>query len=128
MLKLGHEHDEINVVADQHGSPTYSVDLANIIHQAIQKKIPYGIYHATNLGYTTWYDFTKLIFKKANVNCKVNPVTTEQFPRPAKRPLNSQLSKDKILKEGINIPNFEDALDRYLNVEINLKGNSSYEK
>ena len=128
MLKLGQEKDELNVVADQHGSPTYAVDLASIIHQAIEKEIPFGVYHATNQGYTTWYDFTKLILKKANIDCKVNPVTTEEFPRPAKRPFNSQLSKDKILKEGINIPTFEDALDRYLKVEINVKGENSDEK
>lgn len=118
MIKLGEEKDELNVVADQHGSPTYAVDLASIIHQAIEKGIPYGVYHTTNQGFTTWYDFTKLIFEKANISCKVNPVTTEEFPRPAKRPLNSQLSKDKILKEGINIPSYEDALDRYLKVEL----------
>ena len=118
MIKLGQEKDELNVVADQHGSPTYAVDLASIIHQAIEKGIPYGVYHTTNQGFTTWFDFTKLIFEKANISCKVNPVTTEEFPRPAKRPLNSQLSKDKILKEGINIPTFEDALDRYLKVEL----------
>lgn len=118
MIKLGQEKDELNVVADQHGSPTYAVDLASIIHQAIEKGIPYGVYHTTNQGFTTWFDFTKLIFEKANISCKVNPVTTEEFPRPAKRPLNSQLSKDKILKEGINIPSYEDALDRYLKVEL----------
>lgn len=118
MIKLGQEKDELNVVADQHGSPTYAVDLASIIHQAIEKGIPYGVYHTTNQGFTTWYDFTKLIFEKANISCKVNPVTTEEFPRPAKRPLNSQLSKDKILKEGINISSYEDALDRYLKVEL----------
>lgn len=118
MLKLGQEKEELNVVADQHGSPTYAVDLASIIHQAIEKRIPYGVYHTTNQGYTTWYDFTKLIFEKANINCKVNPVTTEEFPRPAKRPYNSQLSKGKILKEGVHIPSYEDALDRYLKLEL----------
>lgn len=118
MLKLGQEKEELNVVADQHGSPTYAVDLASIIHQAIEKRIPYGVYHTTNQGYTTWYDFTKLIFEKANINCKVNPVTTEEFPRPAKRPYNSQLSKEKILKEGVHIPSYEDALDRYLKLEL----------
>lgn len=118
MIKLGQEKDELNVVADQHGSPTYAVDLASIIHQAIEKGIPYGVYHTTNQGFTTWFDFTKLIFEKANISCKVNPVTTEEFPRPAKRPLNSQLSKDKILKQGIHIPSYEDALDRYLKVEL----------
>ena len=68
MIKLGQEKDELNVVADQHGSPTYAVDLASIIHQAIEKGIPYGVYHTTNQGFTTWYDFTKLIFEKANIS------------------------------------------------------------
>ena len=118
MLKLGKERDSVNVVMDQYGSPTYAVDLASIIHQAIEKQIPYGIYHATNLGYTTWYEFTKNIFEKAKISCKVNPVTSEEFASVAKRPKNSKLSKQKLLNEGINIPNYEDALDRYLKVEL----------
>ena len=118
MLKLGKEKDEINVVSDQHGSPTYAVDLASIIHQAIEKEIPYGIYHTTNQGFTTWYEFTKKIFELAKIDCKVNPVTSEQFVRPAKRPKNSQLSKEKILSYGIQIPQYEDALKRYIDKEI----------
>ena len=118
MLKLGKEKEEINVVADQYGSPTYAVDLARIIKQAINKQIPYGIYHTTNQGFTTWYDFTKKIFELANINCKVNPVTSEQFVRPAKRPKNSKLSKEKILNQGIEIPEWEDALKRYLKKEV----------
>ena len=118
MLKLGKEKDELNVVADQHGSPTYAVDLANIIHQSIEKQIPYGIYHTTNQGFTTWYEFTKEIFELANINCKVNPVTSEEFVRPAKRPKNSQLSKEKILSQGIQIPEYVDALKRYIDKEI----------
>lgn len=117
MLKLAETHEEVNVVNDQHGSPTYAVDLASIIHQAIEKKIPFGIYNATNIGYTTWYDFTKLIYEIKNVSCKVNPVTTEEFPRPAKRPKNSQMSKDKLLKHGILIPQYEEALKRYFENE-----------
>lgn len=118
MLKLGKEKDEINVVSDQHGSPTYAVDLASIIHQAIEKEIPYGIYHTTNLGYTTWYEFTKKIFEKANISCKVNPVTSEEFNSAAKRPKNSKLSKEKLLKVGIEVPTYEDALERYLKEEL----------
>ncbi len=118
MLKLGKEKEEINVVADQHGSPTYAVDLASIISQAIDKKIPYGIYHTTNQGFTTWYEFTKEIFEYAGINCKVNPVTSEEFVRPAKRPKNSKLSKDKILSLGIKIPEYKDALKRYIEKEI----------
>ena len=118
MLKLGKEKEQINVVNDQHGSPTYSIDLASIIHQTIKKQIPYGVYHATNLGYTTWYEFTKKIFEKANISCKVNPVTSEEFASVAKRPKNSKLSKEKLLKAGIEIPDYEDALDRYLQIEL----------
>lgn len=103
---------------DQHGSPTYSVDLASIVHQAMEKQIPYGIYHATNLGYTTWYEFTKQIFEKAGIDCKVNPVTSEEFASAAKRPQNSKLSKQKLLDAEVEIPSYEDALERYLEVEL----------
>ncbi len=118
MLKLGKEREEVNVVADQHGSPTYSVDLANIIGNAIEKNIPYGVYHSTNERYTTWYDFTKKIYELANLNCKVNPVTSEEFVRPAKRPKNSMLSKEKLKSVGIEIPLWENALDRYLKNDL----------
>ncbi|MBR2743812.1 MAG: dTDP-4-dehydrorhamnose reductase [Clostridia bacterium] len=123
MLKLGSTKDEISVVADQHGSPTYAEDLAEIIKQAIEKKIPYGVYHTTNEGFTTWYDFTKTIFEKAGISCKVNPVTTEEYIKmmnvvQAKRPENSQLSKAKLKSAGIEVPTWEDALDRYLKVEL----------
>ena len=122
MLKLGEIKDEINVVADQHGSPTYAEDLANIIGEAIEKKIPYGIYHATNEGYTTWYDFTKAIFEYAGIICQVNPVTTEKYIEmmkitQAKRPKNSQMSKEKLLAQGIQIPEWENGLKRYLQAE-----------
>ena len=123
MLKLGPTKDELNVVSDQHGSPTYAEDLANIIAEAIEKKIPYGIYHTTNQEFTTWYEFTKRIFELANIDCKVNPVSTEKYIeimkiKQAKRPKNSQLSKDKILAQGINNPTWEDGLKRYLEVEL----------
>lgn len=122
MTKLGSTRDEINVVSDQHGSPTYAKDLADIIYQAIEKKIPYGIYNATNQGYTTWYEFTKEILKEQGIKCKVNPVTTEEYINmmkitQAKRPFNSQLSKNKLLKLGIQIPEWKDGLKRYLKEE-----------
>lgn len=117
MINLAKDRNEVSVVNDQHGSPTYAVDLAKIIHQAIEKDIPYGIYNSTNIGYTTWYDFTKLIYKLQNINCNVKPVTTEEFPRPAKRPKNSQMSKNKLLELGIEIPTYEEALMRYLEKE-----------
>lgn len=119
MTKLGSTRDEINVVSDQHGSPTYAKDLTEIIYQAIEKKIPYGIYHATNQGYTTWYNFTKEILAEQGIKCKVNPVTTEEYIEmmkitQAKRPFNSQLSKNKLLEQGINVPDWKDGLKRYL--------------
>ena len=119
MTKLGSTRDEINVVSDQHGSPTYAKDLTEIIYQAINKKIPYGIYNATNEGYTTWYEFTKEILAEQGIECKVNPVTTEQYIEmmkvtQAKRPFNSQMSKAKLETYGIKIPNWKDGLRRYL--------------
>ena len=122
MTKLGTTRDEINVVADQHGSPTYAKDLTEIIYQAIEKKIPYGVYDATNEGYTTWYEFTKEILNKQGIECKVNPVTTEEYIEmmkitQAKRPFNSQMSKSKLKENGIDIPEWKNALDRYLEEE-----------
>ena len=126
MTKLGSTRDEINVVSDQHGSPTYAKDLTEIIYQAIEKKIPYGIYNATNEGYTTWYDFTKEILAEQGIQCKVNPVTTEQYIEmmkitQAKRPFNSQMSKNKLLEQGITVPDWKDGLKRYLKEEENFK-------
>lgn len=125
MLKLGETKDELNVVSDQHGSPTYAEDLANFIGQAIEKKIPYGVYHATNEGFTTWYDFTKAIFEYAGIICQVNPVSTEKYIEmmkitQAKRPKNSQMSKEKLKAQGIEVPEWEDGLKRYLKEEGKL--------
>ena len=119
MTKLGSTRDEINVVSDQHGSPTYAKDLTEIIYQAIEKKIPYGIYNATNEGYTTWYEFTKEILAEQGINCKVNPVTTDEYIEmmkitQAKRPFNSQMSKAKLEACGIKVPEWKDGLKRYL--------------
>ena len=114
MLNLAKNHDEVSVVSDQHGSPTYAKDLADIIGQSIEKKIPYGLYHATNQGFTTWYEFTKKIYELSDITTKVKPVTSEEFVRPAKRPKNSQLDKTKLLSQGITIPSWEDGLQRYL--------------
>ena len=118
MLKAGRANDEVRVVKDQFGSPTSAVDLADIIYQALEKKIPMGTYHTTNIGYTTWYDFCKEIYKMAGVTCNVIPVTSEEFVRPAKRPKNSMLDKGKILSEGVIIPTWQDALQRYLEIEL----------
>lgn len=124
MTKLGKEKDEISVVSDQHGSPTYAKDLTEIIYQAVKKQIPYGIYNATNEGYTTWYDFTKEILLEQGIECRVKPVTTEEYIKmmkvtQAKRPYNSQMSKEKLAKVGIKVPEWKDGLKRYLEEACN---------
>ncbi len=114
MLRLADERDEINVVSDQIGTPTYAGDLAHAIHQVIRhERWQPGIYHFTNEGVASWYDFTKAIFEITGKNTKVNPIRTAQYPTPAKRPSYSVLSKDKIKRNyGIEIPYWRDSLQR----------------
>ena len=133
MTKLCSTRDEINVVADQHGSPTFTRDLTEMIYQAVTKKIPYGVYNATNEGFTTWYDFTLEILKQQGITCKVNPVTTEEYIEmmkitQAKRPYNSQMSKDKLKEAGINVQEWKDALSRYLVEQKEFEGGVNNEK
>ena len=102
MLRLGKERDELNIVSDQIGSPTYATDLAGTILDIVQniefKEISQAtqIYHYSNKGEISWYEFAKEIFKLAKIDCKVSPITTEQYPTSAKRPLNSKLNQEKI--------------------------------
>jgi len=88
MLKLAQEREELMVVHDQIGCPTYTVDLANCILELIQTE-KYGIYHVSNSGQCSWYEFAKAIFEEAGVQIKVNPCKTQDFPRPAPRPMYS---------------------------------------
>ena len=114
MLNLSKSHNEINVVNDQIGSPTFTYDLAKGISEII-KTDKYGVYHLTNSGSCSWYEFSKEIFKLANINVKVTPVTTEEFPRPAPRPKYSVLSNDKWIKQGFKpLRNYKQALKEYL--------------
>ena len=105
MLRLGKERDEINVVSDQIGSPTYATDLAKAILKIIDnrdyqdKDRATEIYHHSNKGEISWYDFTKEIFKLAKIDCKVSPITTEQYPTPAKRPKRALMDKEKIVEK-----------------------------
>ena len=92
MLRLGAERKELNVVADQHGSPTYTADLAPLLVEMIKTE-KYGIYHATNEDVCSWAEFAEEIFKIAKMDVKVNPITTSEYPTKAKRPLNSKLNK-----------------------------------
>lgn len=114
MLKLSETKKELNVVSDQIGSPTYTVDLSKLIIDMI-KTDKYGVYHATNEGFISWSDFAREIFKKANKNVVVHDVTTEEYNAKAKRPKNSRLCKDKLVENGFNrLPPWQDALSRFL--------------
>ena len=114
MLRLAEDRDEIGVVHDQVGSPTYTVDLARFMIDLVESE-KYGVYHATNEGVCSWYDFAVEIFKQAGVDVKVNPLTSDQFPRPAARPNYSVLSKRKIAEQGFTLlPDWHDALAAYL--------------
>jgi dTDP-4-dehydrorhamnose reductase len=114
MLKLGKERAEVNVVCDQIGSPTYTLDLARLLGDMITTD-QYGIYHITNEGECSWYEFACEIFRQAGYTTKVNPVTSEQYPTKAKRPKNSRLSKRSLAEQGFQrMPYWQDALARYL--------------
>ena len=119
MLRLGKAHGAVSVVNDQIGSPTYTYDLAKLCVQMIQTN-KYGIYHATNEGLCSWYEFACEIFKQAGMNVEVTPVDSTKFPVKAKRPSNSRMSKAMLDKNGFNrLPTWQDALSRYLK-EINV--------
>lgn len=113
MLRLGAERKVLNVVADQYGSPTYTADLAPLLVEMIKTE-KYGIYHATNEGVCNWAEFAEKIFEVAKMDVKVNRITTSEYPTKAKRPLNSRLSKDKIQKNFYVLPEWIDALKRYI--------------
>ena len=116
MLRLAEDHDELRVVCDQIGTPTYAGDLAEAIYHIVKHDswLP-GIYHFTDEGVASWYDFSVAIFREAGKKVKVNPVPTSEYPTPAKRPLYSVLSKQKIKsKFGIEIPYWLDSLKKYI--------------
>lgn len=117
MIKLGQEKETLNVVADQIGTPTNAGDLATAIIKILEfseaNGLQAGIYHYSDEGITTWYDFTVAIHKDANIKtCKVNPITTDQYPTKASRPQYSVLDKTKIKTTfNISIPKWEDSLN-----------------
>ena len=116
MLNVGKKYDELTVVNDQIGTPTYTFDLARLLVDMIETE-KYGYYHATNEGgYISWYDFACEIFKQAGYKTKVKPVTTEEYGlSKAKRPFNSRLDKSKLIENGFKpLPTWQDALSRYL--------------
>ncbi len=114
MLRLSETRNEVNVVSDQIGSPTYSADLARLLTEMAQTE-KYGVYHGTNEGFCSWYGLAKKVFEYKNIPVKVNPVTSEEYITPAKRPKNSRLSKKSLSDSGFDLlPFWEDAVERYL--------------
>ncbi|MDD6436956.1 MAG: dTDP-4-dehydrorhamnose reductase [Prevotella sp.] len=113
MIRLGREKNELGVIFDQIGSPTYAADLAALIMTAINKGIVPGVYHFSNEGVISWYDFTKAIHRIAGIkDCHVRPIHTEEYPTPAKRPHYSVLDKTKVKQTfGIEVPYWEDSLE-----------------
>ena len=121
MLRLGQERDELSVVSDQIGSPTYATDLAGVILEIIQNKSfkeagqTTQIYHYSNEGEISWHEFSKEIFKIAKIDCKTNPIVTEQYPTPAQRPKNTSMDKNKIMKTfNANLVPWKDSLENCL--------------
>ena len=112
MIRLGKERDEIGVIADQIGTPTYARDLALTIMCIVEKGIEPGVYHYTNEGVASWYDFTKAIHRIYGISgCKVKPLHTYEYPTAAQRPPYSILDKTKIKRVfGITIPYWEESL------------------
>lgn len=121
MLQLGNERDALGVIFDQVGTPTYAYDLAETLLHILQspKRIDdkVEIYHYSNEGVASWYDFAKAIFELSEITCEVKPILTEEYPTPAKRPHYSLLDKTKIKKAyDVDIPYWRDALKRCLQV------------
>ncbi|HHP5737864.1 dTDP-4-dehydrorhamnose reductase [Bacillus paranthracis] len=114
MLRLAEENKELGIVHDQVGSPTYTTDLARFIISLVQTD-KYGVYHGSNSGVCSWYEFAKEIFKQSNIEIVVNPLTTENFPRPAARPKYSVLDKGMIEENGFeSFQDWKEALKDFL--------------
>lgn len=118
MIKLGTERESLNVIFDQVGSPTYAADLAEAIMTIISHEsfVP-GIYHYSNEGVCSWYDFTKSIHRKSDITCNVQAIETKDYPTRTPRPHYSVLNKAKIKSTyGIAVPHWEDSLDKCLSI------------
>lgn len=114
MLRLGREREEIRVVRDQIGSPTYTRDLAELLCDMIVTK-KYGIYHATNEGVCSFAELAQEVMQKAGLPAKIIPIASHEYPSPAVRPKNSRLSKASLDRAGFcRLPEWRDALERYL--------------
>ena len=123
MLRLMQDRDSLSIVNDQRGTPTYAVDLARAVAEFIKQDTKvFGLYHYTNAGQTTWYEFAVRIYEKArqmgliHTECSVSPIPSSEYPTKARRPFYSVLDCTKIERAlGLSRPDWEDGLDRYLN-------------
>ena len=114
MLRLAENHDALNVVNDQIGSPTYTRDLAVLLCDMLQTE-KYGVYHATNEGVCSWADFAQEIMRLSGAQTVIHPIPSSEYPSRAKRPANSRMSKNKLDENGFaRLPGWHDALKRYL--------------
>ena len=114
MLRLSKANNQLSIVNDQIGSPTYTKDLSRLLVDMLETS-KYGLYHATNEGYCSWYEFANTIFKLANINIDIKAINSNEYASRAKRPMNSKLSKDKLIEYGFKpLPHWEDSLKDYL--------------
>lgn len=118
MLRLGRERNQLNVIYDQVGTPTYAADLADaILHIIASEKWKPGVYHYSNEGVCSWYDFTRSIHQLAGIDCQLIPIESKDYPAKTPRPHYSVLNKSKIKTSyGMPIPHWEDSLHRCIDV------------
>ncbi|MEM3587447.1 MAG: sugar nucleotide-binding protein, partial [Candidatus Jordarchaeaceae archaeon] len=114
MLRKAEKGEEIKVVDDMVMSPTYTKDAALMIKNIIEGKLPFGVYHCSNKGYCSWYEFAKSIFQSLNLDANLNPIKTEELIQKAKRPKFSALESEKLAKYGLEMREWKEALREYL--------------
>jgi dTDP-4-dehydrorhamnose reductase len=117
MLKLARERDELRIVADQHGAPTWSRTIADatalVLAQAGGQdwwQQHSGVYHLSSQGQTTWFEFTQAIIEQAGIECRLQPITSAEYPVPARRPQYSVLSSQRLQQQFCRLPHWRDAL------------------
>jgi dTDP-4-dehydrorhamnose reductase len=130
MLRLGSDRPELRVVADQVGAPTYAADIAWATKQALDKSLeldgfPSGVYHLCNGGATSWAGFARAIFEGTGIGCRVVDIASSEYPTPARRPLNSRMSLEKLERTfGVFMPSWQDALARNLEAKKGMEQKS----
>lgn len=114
MIQKARNKEEIRVVDDMIMSPTYTKDAAGMMKKILENRLPYGIYHVVNSGFCSWYEFARAIFSHLNLNPNLKPIKTSDLVYKAKRPMFSALENKKLASFGLKMPDWRDALKRYL--------------